>query len=80
MSAIACGPSSGAKGMVESPISNTFSEQVSQALAIKLNLKTNQQANERALSQLLKSKSRSGELKQVLQARAAIYEDVLDPS
>ena len=80
MSAIACNPSSGAKGRVENSFSNTFREQVSQALAIKLNLKTNQQANERALSQLLNSKARSGELKQVLQARAAVYEDLLDPS
>ena len=82
LSAIACDPSGGAEGQVDNKLkySNTFSEQVSQALAIKLNLKTNQQANERALVQLVQAKARSGELKQALQARAAVYENLLDPT
>ena len=82
MSVIACNPTEGAKGQVDSKFkySDTFSEQVSQALAIQLNLKTNQQANERALVQLVQSKARSAELKQALQARAAVYENLLDPA
>ena len=82
MSMIACNPSRGATGQVVSSnkYSDTFSEQVSQALAIKLNLKTNQQANERALAQLLQSRGRNSELKQTLQARAAVYDDLLDPA
>ena len=52
---------------------------MSQALAIKLNLKTIQHANERALEKLVKE-TRSGGLKQTLQARAAIYNNVLDPA
>ena len=82
MSAVATHPKENATGKVENNLrhSDTFSEQVSQALAIKLNLKTSQQANERALSQLLKSPTRNGELKQTLQARAAIYDNLLDPA
>ena len=59
---------------------DSFKEQITQALAIKLNLKTNQQANERALSQLSKSNSLHGGLKQTLQARAAVYGKLLDPA
>ena len=82
LSAIACNPIGGAEGQVDnkSKYSDTFSEQVSQALAVKLNLKTNQQANERALVQLIQSQTRSGGLKQALQARAAVYDKLLDPA
>ena len=82
MSSIACNPTDGAKGRVPSFASSkdTFSEQVSQALAIKLNLKTTQHANEKALVMLLQADSYCGELKQTLQARAAVYGTQLDPS
>ena len=72
----------GAKGPVPSFSNNkdTFGEQISQALAIKLNLKTTQHANEKALVQLLQADSYCGELKQTLQARAAVYGTQLDPA
>ena len=81
LSNIARSPAKGAKGHVPSyeNSQSTFNEQVSQALAIKLNLKTIQHANERALEKLVKE-TRSGGLKQTLQARAAIYNNVLDPA
>ena len=83
MSSIARNPVSGAKGGVPGNVSqhnDTFSEQVSQALAIKLNLKTAQHANEKALGQLLQKGTCKGELKQTLQARAAVYGSQLDPA
>ena len=82
MSAIACNAEAGAKG-VFNLVSNgedSFKEHVTQALALKLNLKTNQQANERSLLNLLKSKGLDGNLKQMLQARAAVYGHQLEPS
>ena len=82
MSSIARNPVSGAKGGVPGNVSHNdnFSEQVSQALAIKLNLKTAQHANEKALGQLLQKGTCKGELKQTLQARAAVYGSQLDPA
>ena len=53
---------------------------MTQALALQLNFKTTQQANEKALGDLFKPKSISPGLRQTLQARAAIYGDLLDPS
>ena len=47
---------------------------------MKLNLKTNQQANEKVLLNLLKSKGQKVGLKQMLQARAAVYGPLLDPA
>ena len=57
-----------------------FREQLSQALALKLNFKTTQHANEKALLQIVKSRGSALELKQALQARGAIYGDLLDTS
>lgn len=82
MSSIANDPSTGATGsggQVNS-LGNNFHQQVQQALAIKLNLKTRQHANERVLRGLLKSGGRCGTLKQAVQARAAIYDEVMDPA
>ena len=59
---------------------DNFKEEFAQALALKLNFKTSQQANEKALRQLLNAKGSAYGLKQALQARAAIYENMLDPS
>ena len=53
---------------------------MTQALALKLNFKTTQQANEKALRSLIKSSGLATDLKQALQARAAIYGGLLDPS
>ena len=82
MSTIACNPAKGAKGQGSEKVNHhsDFNEQVSQALAIKLNLKTIQHANERALERLEKDPTHRGDLKQTLQARAAIYNNILDPA
>ena len=57
-----------------------FHEQVSQALALKLNLSTHQHANEKALGVLRKSGGEGCNLKQTLQARAAIYDSGVSPT
>ena len=57
-----------------------FHEQVSQALALKLNLSTHQHANEKALGVLRKSGGEGCNLKQTLQARAAIYDSEVSPT
>ena len=82
MSNIACNPSEGAKGPVPKDFNNfnSFSEQVSQAFAIKLNLKTVHHANQKALVMLSNEKANKGCLKQTLQARAAVYNNLLEPA
>ena len=82
MSANACNAEACAKGVFNlvSSGEESFKERVTQALALKLNLRTNQQANERSLLNLLKSKGLDGNLKQILQARAAVYGHQLEPS
>ena len=82
MSAMASNAGVGAQGRFNlmSGENDTFKENISQALALKLNLKTTQQANEKALLDIKKSRGSSAGLKQALQARAAIYGDLLDPS
>ena len=82
MSSIACNAEAGAKGVFNlvSQGNDSFKEHVSQALALKLNLKTTQQANEKVLLSLLKSDGQKGGLKQMLQARAAVYGNFLDPA
>ena len=72
------GVGNGERGAGQHP--DPFSEQISQALALQLNLATSQQANERALAKLTKTKNGTGGLKQTLQARAAIYGNLLDPT
>ena len=57
-----------------------YKDELAQALALKLNLTTTQRANEKALTDLTKSSGRSTGLKQALQARAALYGDLLDPN
>ena len=59
---------------------DNFKDQLSQALALQLNFKTTQQANEKALRSLLKSQGLATDLKQALQARAAVYGELLDTS
>ena len=57
-----------------------FHEQVSHALALKLNLSTQQHANEKALGVLRKNGGERCNLKQTLQARAAIYDSGISPT
>ena len=57
-----------------------FKDEFAQALALKLNLTTAQRANEKALKDLTKSSGSSAGLKQAVQARAALYGELLEPS
>ena len=59
---------------------DSFKSEVCQALALKLNLKTHQHANEKVLQEIVKTGGRCRTLKQAVQARAAVYEEVADPS
>ena len=61
-------------------VSNDFNEEIKHALALKLDLKTTQQANEKSLSSLVRAKGSATDLRQTLQARAAIYGNVLSPT
>ena len=82
MSTIACNAGAEAKGIFSnlSGGCENFRDQLTSALALKLNFQTSQQANEKALHDLFKTKGPSPDLKQTLQARAAIYGSLLDPS
>ena len=82
MSSIACNAESQAKGVFSRVAEgqNNFQDEITQALALKLNFKTTQQANEKALLSVLQSKGKAADLKQTLQARAALYGELLDPS
>ena len=82
MSAIACNAGATTKGIFSnlSGGDENFKNQVTQALALQLNFSTTQLANEMALLDLQKAKGVSPDLRQSLQARAAIYGDLLDPA
>ena len=83
MSSIACNAESGAQGVFSKVLgreNKDFNEEINQALALKLDLKTTQQANEKSLSTLISAKGSAIGLRQTLQARAAIYGNVLSPS
>ena len=55
-------------------------EQIQLALALKMGLNGPQQVKERALHNVLSNKSTRGDVKQVLQSRAEIYRDALEPN
>ena len=81
MGTIARIPDSGIPARVTSDhLDDTFKTEVSQALAIKLDLKTRQHANKKMLQKLIKSGGSCSSLKQALQARAAVYDEVADPA
>ena len=81
MGAIARNPDDGSPGRVMSNyLDDEFKTEVSQALAIKLDLKTRQHAHKKMLQKLIKSGGNCSSLKQALQARAAVYDEVADPS
>ena len=82
MSAIACNAGDNTKGTFFnlSQGGEPFKNELEQALALKLNLTTTQRANEKALTDLTKTSGSTAGLKQVLQARAALYGDLLEPS
>ena len=81
MSAVARDPRRGFSGKVTgNNLDDKFQSEVSQALAIKLDLKTRQHANEKVLNQLVHSGGECSSLKQAVQARAAVYGEVGEPS
>ena len=82
MSAIACNAGDNTKGTFSnlSQGGEPFKDELAQALALKLNLTTTQRTNEKALTDLTKASGRSTGLKQALQARAALYGNLLDPN
>ena len=82
MSKISCNPSSAAQGSVLSPkaLKSKLFEQIQLALAVKMGLNGPQQVKERALHNVLTSKSARGDVKQILQSRAEIHRDMLEPN
>ena len=82
MSSIACNAGAETKGIFSNLYQGGehFKDEFAQALALKLNLTTTQRANEKALLDLTKSNGSSAGLKQALQARAAMYGELLDPT
>ena len=81
MSQITSNPSASSQGNRSRSfeIKNQLNSQLQMALAINLGLNGPQEEKERALHNVLTSKSARGNLKQILQSRAEIYGDALDP-
>ena len=82
MSQITCDPSSAAQGSLldANNLNEKLFNQIQLALAVKMGLNGPQQVKERALHNVLTTKSARGDMKQVLQSRAEIYGDELDPN
>ena len=82
MSRITCDPSSTSQGNVlnHDYLNKKLFDQIQLALAIKMGLNGPEQVKERALHNVLTSKSARGDMKQVLQSRAEIYSDMIDPN
>ena len=82
MSKVAQNGCTGAEGKGNSPSlgSDNFKDYLTQALALKLNIKTSQQANEKSLHSIINAKRSSADLKQAVQARAAVYGPLLNAS
>ena len=81
MSQISCNPTSASQGIGGHPIFNREQfEQLQMALTIQLGLNGPQQVKERALHNVLTSKAARGDMRQVLQSRAQIYGDELEPN
>ena len=82
MSSVACNPSLAAQGMGSNNIlsGSELDEQLRLLLAVKMGFDSSDQINKRALNKLRLSKSHRADLKQVLRARAGVYEEELPPS
>ena len=82
MSAIAPNASDNTKGIFSNLCrgGDSFKDEIAQALELKLNLTTTQRVNEKALSELTKTSGKTAGLKQAIQARAALYRELLEPS
>ena len=81
MSRISGDPSSAAQGSLlgSDDLNNRLFEQTQMALAVNLGLQGPQLIKERALHNVLTSKAARGDIQQILQSRAEIYRDELDP-
>ena len=82
MSKITCDPSSAAQGSLSNTnhLNENLFNQIQLALAVKMGLNGPEQVKERALHNVLTSKAARGDMRQVLQSRAEIYGDELDPT
>ena len=81
MSQITCNPTSANQGTVGElkVINREMFEQLQMALTVQLGLNGPQQVKERALHNVLASSAARADLKQILQSRAELYGDELDP-
>ena len=81
MTQITGNPSSVSQGRVSRSIelNDQLNKQIQMALAVNLGLNGPQAVKERALHNVLTSESARGDVKQILQYRAEIYGDILDP-
>ena len=82
MSQITRDPSSASQGNVSytKDLNKKLFDQIQLALAVQLGINGPQQVKERALHKVLTSKAARGDMKQILQSRAEIYGDELDPN
>ena len=82
MSRIAGDPSASSQGSLfnANNLGEKLFNQIQLALAVKMGLNGPQEVRERALKNVLTSKSARGDMKQILQSRAEIYGDLLDPN
>ena len=82
MSQITCDPSAASQGslLTSNNLNEKLFNQIQLALAVKMGLNGPQQVKEQALQNVLTSKSARGDVKQILQSRAEIYGDGLDPN
>ena len=82
MSQVSSNPVSAAQGSVLSPndLNMKLFEQIRLALALKMGLSGPQQGKEKELHNVLTNKSARGDLKQILQSRAEIYNNMLEPN
>lgn len=81
MSQITCNPTTANQGTVvdQKIVSREFFEQLQMALTVQLGLNGPQQVKERALHNILASSAARADMKQILQSRAELYGDELDP-
>ena len=80
MSQVTCNPTTANQGTVpEKMFSREMFEQLQMALTVQLGLNGPQQVKERVLHNVLSSASARVDIKQILQSRAELYGDELDP-
>ena len=81
MSQITCNPTTANQGIFEnhSNLNKDLFEQLQMALTIKMGLNGPQQVKERALHNVLTNSPARTDMRQILQSRAELYGDELDP-